>query len=67
MQENQKKLNELQRRRLTGQFQNAALNCAKCGLPLEGETVELKSANKEYHKKYSSILRLSLLNLKKKN
>ncbi len=26
-------------------------NCAKCGLLLEGETVELEEANKEFHKK----------------
>lgn len=32
--------------------QQQQVMCAKCGEPLEGETVELQQISKEYHKRY---------------
>jgi hypothetical protein len=50
MKENERKLNEVKNSRQSGALEAASTLCAKCRLPLDGETVELPN-KKEYHKK----------------
>lgn len=50
MRENEKRLSEWKKQQEEQKNKPANLNCAKCGAPLEGETIQLAN-HKEYHKK----------------
>jgi len=50
MAENEKRIAEWKKKQ-QGNVKEKSANCASCGKPLEGETIELGETGKEYHKK----------------